>query len=204
VKITLPELSLVVLIGPSGAGKSTFARTHFRPTEVISSDTCRGLVSDDENDLAVTEAAFSLVHFLARKRLELGRLTVIDATSVDAASRAPLVALAREHHCLPVAIVFNLPERVCHARNQGRPDRQFGPHVVRSQRARMKQSLRDLEREGLQEEGRRGRWTGFDLEGGPSAITRPTLESFQAFGPSFYSIPISSSHSSHHISSYSS
>ena len=148
-KITLPELSLVVLIGPSGAGKSTFARTHFRPTEVISSDTCRGLVSDDENDLAVTEAAFSLVHFLARKRLELGRLTVIDATSVDAASRAPLVALAREHHCLPAAIVFNLPERVCHARNQGRPDRQFGPHVVRSQRARMKQSLRDLEREGF-------------------------------------------------------
>jgi protein phosphatase len=121
VKITLPELSLVVLVGPSGAGKSTFARTHFRPTEVISSDTCRGLVSDDENDLAVTEDAFSLVHFLARSAWPLGRLTVIDATNVDAASRAPLVALAREHHCLPVAIVFNLPERVCHARNRVGP-----------------------------------------------------------------------------------
>ena len=50
-KLTIPELSLVVLVGPSGAGKSTFARTHFRPTEVVSSDRCRGLVSDDENDL---------------------------------------------------------------------------------------------------------------------------------------------------------
>jgi len=149
VNIILPELCLVVLIGPSGAGKTTFARTHFRPTEVISSDTCRGWVSDDENNLAVTDEAFQTLHFLAGQRLALGRLTVIDATSVDAASRAPLVALAQQYHCMVVAIVFNLPERVCHARNQGRPDRQFGPHVVRGQRRRMKESLRTLEREGI-------------------------------------------------------
>jgi protein phosphatase len=43
VKITLPELSLVVLIGPSGSGKSSFAKMHFKPSEVLSSDFCRGL-----------------------------------------------------------------------------------------------------------------------------------------------------------------
>ncbi|MBW4664165.1 MAG: hypothetical protein KME01_08200 [Chroococcus sp. CMT-3BRIN-NPC107] len=49
-KITIPELSLVVLIGASGAGKSSFAKKHFKPTEVISSDFCRGLICDDENN----------------------------------------------------------------------------------------------------------------------------------------------------------
>jgi protein phosphatase len=60
VNITIPELSLVVLIGPSGCGKSSFARTHFKPTEVLSSDFCRGLVSDDENAQAATKDAFAV------------------------------------------------------------------------------------------------------------------------------------------------
>ena len=68
-KLTIPELSLVVLVGPSGSGKSTFARRHFRPTEVLSSDYCRGLVSDDENSQDATPDAFELLHFIARKRL---------------------------------------------------------------------------------------------------------------------------------------
>src|SRR3984893_303137 len=130
-KITLPELSLVILIGASGSGKSTFARQHFKPTEVLSSDFCRGLVSDDENDQAATKDAFEVLHFLATKRLAVGKLTVIDATNVQIEARKPLVALAREYHVFPVAIVFNLPEHLCHERNQQRPDRQFGPHVVR-------------------------------------------------------------------------
>ena len=78
----IPELSLVVLIGPSGSGKSTFARKHFLPTEVLSSDTCRGLVADDENDQTVTTEAFELLHFIAAKRLAKGKLTVVDATNV--------------------------------------------------------------------------------------------------------------------------
>src|SRR5262245_12913365 len=131
--IGIPALSLVVLIGPSGSGKSTFARTHFLPTEIVSSDACRGLVGDDPNDQSKTDAAFELLHFIAGKRLALGRLTVIDATSVRAEDRRTLVALARTHHVLPVAIVFDLPPPVCEARNAGRPDRDFGPHVVRNQ-----------------------------------------------------------------------
>ncbi len=88
--IKIPKLSLVVLIGPSGSGKSTFARKHFLPTEVLSSDYCRGLVSDDENDQAATNDAFDVLHYVAGKRLARGRLTVIDATNVQPESRKPL------------------------------------------------------------------------------------------------------------------
>ena len=111
-KITIPELSLVVLIGPSGAGKSSFARKHFKPTEVLSSDYCRGLVSDDENSQAATPDAFEVLHFIGRKRLAAGKLTVVDATNVQSESRKSLVGLAREFHCLPVAIVLGLPIQV--------------------------------------------------------------------------------------------
>jgi len=149
VNITMPELSLVVLIGPSGCGKSSFARTHFKPTEVLSSDYCRGLVSDNENDQAATGDAFDVLHYVARKRLAAGRLTVVDATNVQIESRKPLVALAREFHVLPVAIVLNLPEKLCHERNQNRANRQFGPHVVRNQSQQLRRSIRGLEREGF-------------------------------------------------------
>ena len=111
--ITIPELSLVVLVGASGSGKSSFARQHFLPTEVLSSDFCRGLVSDDENDQAATKDAFDVLHFIAAKRLAAGKLVVVDATNVQPEARKPLVALAREYHCLPVAIVLDMPERVC-------------------------------------------------------------------------------------------
>lgn len=145
----IPKLSLVVLIGPSGAGKSTFARKHFLSSEVISSDYCRGLVSDDENDQSATKDAFDVLHFIAGKRLERGRLTVIDATNVQAEARRPLVALARKYHCLPIALVLNVPEEVCHERNHDRDDRTFGPHVVRQQRAQLRRSLKALKREGF-------------------------------------------------------
>ena len=147
--ITVPELSLVVLIGASGSGKSTFARKHFKATEILSSDSCRGLVSDDENNQAATNDAFEVLHFIARKRLAAGKLTVVDATNVQSESRKPLVALAREFHCLPVAIVLDLPERLAHDRNKGRSDRDFGPHVIRQQTQQLRRSLRGLEREGF-------------------------------------------------------
>src|SRR5438094_6497668 len=148
-KLTIPELSLVVLIGPSGSGKSSFARKHFKPTEVLSSDFCRALVSDDENDQVATKDAFEVLHFIGAKRLAVGKLVVVDATNVQPEARKPLVALAREYHCLPVAIVLNVPERLCRERNESRPDRNFGGHVVRQQHGQMRRSLRSLKREGF-------------------------------------------------------
>ena len=93
-RITIPELSLVVLVGPSGCGKSTFARKHFKPTEVLSSDFCRALVSDDENNQAATRDAFEVLHFIAAKRLAAGKLTVIDATNVHS-----------EHFCTKASFI---------------------------------------------------------------------------------------------------
>jgi protein phosphatase len=148
-KLTIPELAVVALVGPSGSGKSSFARKHFRPTEVISSDFCRGLVSDDENSQAATNDAFEVLHFIASKRLAAGKLVVIDATNVQAEARKPIIALARQYHCIPVGIVFDLPEKLCHERNRDRPDRSFGPHVVRQHSQQLHRSLRNLEREGF-------------------------------------------------------
>jgi protein phosphatase len=148
-KLTIPELAVVALIGPSGSGKSSFARKHFRATEVLSSDYCRGLVSDEENSQAATNDAFDVLYFIASKRLAAGKLVVIDATNVQIEARKPIIALGRQYHCLPVAIVFDLPEKLCHERNRDRPEREFGPHVVRQQSQQMRRSLRNLEREGF-------------------------------------------------------
>ncbi len=148
-KITIPELSLVVLMGPSGSGKSTFARRHFSNTEILSSDFCRAVISDDENDQSATKDAFELLRFIGAKRLARGRLTVIDATNVQPDARKPLVELAREYHTIPVAIVLNFSEKVCLEHNRNRPDRNFGPHVVRNQVQQLRRSVRGLEREGF-------------------------------------------------------
>ncbi|RSS95024.1 polynucleotide kinase-phosphatase [Streptomyces sp. WAC05292] len=148
--LPVPDLSLVVLVGATGSGKSTFARRHFRPTEVVSSDLCRGLVSDDENDQSASKDAFDVLHYIAGKRLAAGRLTVIDATSVQPEARRSLVRLAREHDVLPVAIVLDMPEDVCAQRNAARPDRAGLPrHVIRRHRRELRRSLRHLEREGF-------------------------------------------------------
>jgi protein phosphatase len=149
---TLPvtDLSLVVLIGASGSGKSTFARRHFRPTEILSSDFCRGLVSDDENDQSATRDAFDVLYYIAGKRLAAGRRTVVDATSVQQDARRRLIELARQYDVLPIAIVLDVPEEVCAARNAVRADRADMPRRVVQRHVReLRRSLRHLEREGF-------------------------------------------------------
>lgn len=147
--ITIPDLALVMLVGASGSGKSTFARTHFKPTEVISSDACRAMVCDDENSLEATKDAFEVLHFITAKRLAGRRLTVIDATNVQPEARRTLIALAREYHCMAVAIVFDLSERICQERNVLRTDRTIPPHAIRNQVRQLRRSLKDLKREGV-------------------------------------------------------
>ena len=148
-RIEIPDFCLVVLIGSTGAGKSTFAGAHFAETEVVSSDWARGRVADDENDQAATPDAFELVAALAGFRLKGRRLAVIDATSVRASDRKRWVDLARRHHALPVAIVVDPGEAVYVARNDARPDRPSGPHLVRRMRGEMRRGLRGLLREGF-------------------------------------------------------
>jgi protein phosphatase len=150
-EINIPELALVALIGTSGSGKSTFAKKHFKRTEIISSDECRALVSDDENSQSATTDAFDVLYYIAGKRLKNGLLTVIDATNVQKESRKGLIELARTHHCLPVAIVLDLREDVCEARNKERTDRNFGSHVIRQQKQQLNKSIRGLKDEGFRQ-----------------------------------------------------
>ncbi|GGR70686.1 polynucleotide kinase-phosphatase [Streptomyces humidus] len=148
--LPVTDLSLVVLVGASGSGKSTFAHRHFKPTEVISSDFCRGLVSDDENDQSATRDAFDVLYYIAGKRLAAGRRTVVDATSVQPDARRRLIDLAKQHDVLPIAVVLDVPEEVCAERNAARTDRADMPRRVIQRHIReLRRSLRHLEREGF-------------------------------------------------------
>ncbi|GAA2871869.1 polynucleotide kinase-phosphatase [Streptosporangium fragile] len=148
-EIAVPEMSLVVLVGVSGSGKSTFARRHFAPTQVISSDFCRGLVADDENDQSATPDAFDVLHYIAGTRLRRGLLTVVDATNVQWEARRKLIDLAKSHDVLVDAIVLDVPEEVAVARNATRPDRDFGAHVVTRQCKDLRRSMAKISRDGF-------------------------------------------------------
>jgi len=148
-EIRIREISLVVLIGVSGSGKSSFAKKLFKKTEVISSDYCRALISDDETNQKVTTDAFELLYFIAGKRLKDAKLTVIDATNVQKESRKGLINLARTYHCIPVAIVLDIPEKICEDRNKNRADRNISNHIIRKQSRDLKRSIKDLNKEGF-------------------------------------------------------
>ena len=183
-RIEIPELCVVALIGASGSGKTTFGHKYFKSTEVLSSDYFRGLISDDENDQSATAAAFESLYYIANKRLDAGKLVVIDATNVQKGAREKIVQLAKNQDCFPVAIVLDFPEELCQMRNQGRPDRNFGSHVVRNQVKDLKRSIRHLQKEGFRkiyvlkspEEAenleivRAGLWTNKKEETGPFDI----------------------------------
>ena len=148
-ELALPALSLVLMVGISGSGKSTFSSRHFAPTEVISSDVCRGLVCDDENDQTVTPQAFELLRHVVDLRLAAGRLTVVDATNVEPDARRGLIALAKEHNVPPVAIVLDPPLQLCVERSAARPDRAVHEGVLKRQHDRLRRSLGALKGEGI-------------------------------------------------------
>lgn len=162
-KISIPEMSLVVLVGPAGAGKSTFAQRQFRATEVLSSDFFRGLLSDDDSAHDATIDAFNVLAQIVAKRLSAGRLTVIDATNIQPEDRKPLVALARKHHCVPVAIVFDVPPAECQRRVRERGVRPVPRDVIARQHVRMAESMPLLMREGFERVIRVGEESGVDV-----------------------------------------
>ena len=149
--LSVPARALVLLVGPSGAGKSTFAARHFRPTEILSSDAFRAAVADDETDQHATPAAFDILGRVLGYRLRGGRLSVVDATNVKAADRRSLLEVARRARRPAVAIVFDLPEELCQARNRARGGRLVDPSVVHRQAEHLRKSLGG--HEGLHTEG---------------------------------------------------
>ena len=149
-EIGVPERGLVILVGISGSGKSTFAARHFLPTQVVSSDICRAIVSDDEFNQAATPDAFALLEFIVATRLRRGLLTVVDATNVQKADRAKLIQVARNNDALVDAIVLEVPEAVAEARltarNAGRP---ADAQVIRRQSRDLARSRKSIRKEGF-------------------------------------------------------
>lgn len=147
--LEIPDFALVLMMGPSGAGKSTFAARNFKETEIVSSDRCRALISDDESDQSVTAGAFALVGQIADLRLAERKLTVIDATSVRREDRAKLLAIARERHAPTAAIALDMDPKLCHQRNQSRPGRGFGLKVPAAHSKQLRDGLAGLAEEGF-------------------------------------------------------
>ncbi|MEX2547486.1 MAG: AAA family ATPase [Chloroflexota bacterium] len=143
-RVTIPEPALVLLIGPSGAGKSTFAAAHFRPTEIISSDALRGMLTDDPSDQGASAEAFRVLALLANGRLKRRLMTVIDATNLRAANRKRYRALAARYGIPVVTIAFDLPAELFAMHNERRPDRVVDGEVLAAQTERMVEAMTDL------------------------------------------------------------
>src|ERR1700754_2135835 len=147
-RITIPQNTLVVLVGPAGCGKSSFAARHFRPTQIVSSDQCRALISDDPSNQAVTGLAFELMHSIIEMRLRTGRLTIADATSLKREDRRPLIKLAQRTDYNLAAIVFNIPLDVCLTRN-ARRERVVPADAIELQYGLLLETLANISREGF-------------------------------------------------------
>ncbi len=102
----------------------------FAPSEVLSSDAFREAVSGSAADQGATRLAFSILHHELEKRLAAGRLTVVDATNVEAPARRALLMRAAAVKVPAVAIVLALPATVVAARNAGRVGRIVDQAVV--------------------------------------------------------------------------
>ncbi|MDQ4034904.1 MAG: AAA family ATPase [Chloroflexota bacterium] len=147
--ISVPADALILLVGIAAVGKSTFARAHFLPTEILSSDVLRAMITDDPTAQGATDDAFDLLHRLLGMRLRRGRLTVVDATNVEAWARAELVAVARRHRRPPIAIVLNLPLAIALERNATRAAPRPPPGALRRQHRWLSNSLGTLPDEGF-------------------------------------------------------
>lgn len=149
-RLAIPRDALVVLCGPAGSGKSTFARRHFRPTAIVSSDRCRAMVGDDEANIAVSPLAFELFHLIIDLRLRQRRLTVADSTAVRREAREDLLRAGRRRDVPVVLIVFAVSLARAHA-NNARRRRQVKRAVIDEQWQRLAESLGTVAEEGFED-----------------------------------------------------
>lgn len=145
--IELPADALVIVVAPAGAGKSTFVRRHFRPTEIVSSDRCRALVSDDEAEQRATGPAFEVFDAIVRGRMQMGRITVADATNLESESRRKLREMGRREARPVICVALNVPQERTEAQNLARP-RRVPSHVIDLHYARFAAALEALPGEG--------------------------------------------------------
>jgi protein phosphatase len=149
VELRIPAFALVPLTGATGSGKTTFARKHFAPTEVLSSDELRAAITDDPNEQGATHGAFEILHLIAARRLARMKLMVIDATNVEQLARKPLIERARRYYAQRVAGVLDVPLKTLKQRGSARLDRSVPAQRIAWQQRELQAPLLDLGREGF-------------------------------------------------------
>jgi len=145
-QIVIPAGSLVILCGPAACGKSTFARRHFRRTQIVSSDRCRAMLTDSPATQWASSEAFELFHIIIDKRLALGRAAVADSTALSKQARRDLRRIARARRKPVVLIVLNVSKSTCLERDAGRR-RRVGEEVIGAHIAKLNDALKDLRNE---------------------------------------------------------
>jgi predicted kinase len=145
--LAFPRTSLIVLCGPAGSGKSTFAKRHFAPSQIVSSDQCRLIVADDEANQVASKDAFELLYTIVDKRLKFGRLTIVDSTALTKRARDTLRRLGRQHDFAVHLIVFDIPEQTAVEWNMHR-ERHVPLSVLQRQYRKLREVLRSVHTEG--------------------------------------------------------
>ena len=153
--LTVPPRTLLVLCGPAGSGKSTFAEKliaahqhlDFKPTMIVSSDTCRAIVCDDENNQQANRDAFDLFHFTLHKRMFQSRFTIADSTALQAHARLRLLEVAQRHNYFTCLLVFNISPATCAQRDKGRA-RMVGEQVITYHTGLLQKTITEAPTEG--------------------------------------------------------
>ena len=148
--ITIPRRTLLVLCGPAGSGKSTFAAQRFASTTIVSSDHCRAMICDDENNQQVNRDTFELFHLIIQKRLSLGRFTVADSTALQADARRKLRGISRHYGYFGCLLIFNIPPEICLERNKSR-HRLVEEQVIPYHNGLLQRTLNDAPGEGWEQ-----------------------------------------------------
>jgi protein phosphatase len=138
----LPAPTVVMLVGAAASGKSTWARERFLETEIVSSDHCRALVSDREDDQSSTPHAFAIFHEILCRRAALGRRSVADSTGLQPFARARIRRIGEQFRIPVIAVAFPVPLDLLLTRNSQRR-RSVPEHVLRMQAGWMERILQD-------------------------------------------------------------
>ena len=146
--LDIPSDALVILIGAAGSGKSTLAARHFPAEAILSSDAYREAVAGDASDQSATDEAFEQLEVDLEQRLQVGALTVVDATNVQPWARKRLLRVARRHGRPAVAIALAIPVEMSLERSAARSGRRVPTAAVRRQDRDLRRSLARLGDEG--------------------------------------------------------
>ncbi|MEU7684270.1 ATP-binding protein [Streptomyces spectabilis] len=126
--------------------------TRHASTLARAASTHRSNREEGAGDQDATDDAVAALHLLLEARMRRRMFTVVDATNVTAAARKPLLAAAKRHDMLPIAVLLTTPGSICIERQGPRPANRTVPEeVVAQQHQDMFASRRTLRSEGFPE-----------------------------------------------------